>query len=237
MSTDPNGWLMSGGVGSAKFDAHGDSVKGTITETPDLRQQTDFDTNAPLFWDDGKPKMQLVVTLATDQRDPSNPDDDGIRRLYVKGKLQQAVAGAIRKAGAKGLEVGGTLTVAYIGDDEPKRKGMSGAKLYTADYASPAAASRCSPTRPRRRAISSTRWMRSRPCPTFPAARPSARSSSRSMTTTSTGGRCPVPASSPSTSLPWSSCVPALLTDAQTAAYEKVALNLKGKNGKRACCP
>ena len=26
MSTDPNGWLMSGGVGSAKFDAHGDSV-------------------------------------------------------------------------------------------------------------------------------------------------------------------------------------------------------------------
>ena len=140
MSTDPNGWLMSGGVGSAKFDAHGDSVKGTITETPDLRQQTDFDTNAPLFWDDGKPKMQLVVTLATDQRDPSNPDDDGIRRLYVKGKLQQAVAGAIRKAGAKGLEVGGTLTVAYIGDDEPKRKGMSGAKLYTADYASPAAA-------------------------------------------------------------------------------------------------
>mgnify|MGYP006969313501 CR=1 FL=1 len=63
-----------------------------------------------------------------------------MRRLYVKGKLQQAVAGAIRKAGAKGLEVGGTLTVAYIGDDEPKRKGMSGAKLYSAEYASPAAA-------------------------------------------------------------------------------------------------
>ena len=138
--TDANSWLMSGAVPSAKFDAHGDTVKGTITETPELRQQTDFDSGDPLFWDDGKPKMQLVVTLATDQRDPSNPEDEGTRRLYVKGKMQQAVASAIRKSGAKGLEVGGTLTIAYIGDDEPKKRGMSGAKLYSAEYASPAAA-------------------------------------------------------------------------------------------------
>jgi hypothetical protein len=84
--------------------------------------------------------MQLVVTLSTDQRDPANADDDGTRRVYVKGKLQQAVAGAIRKAGAKGLEIGGTITISYVGDDEPKRRGMSGAKLYTADYVSPSAA-------------------------------------------------------------------------------------------------
>lgn len=138
--TDANSWLMGGAVPSAKFDAHGDTVKGTITETPELRQQTDFDSGDPLFWDDGKPKMQLVVTLATDQRDPSNPEDEGTRRLYVKGKMQQAVASAIRKCGAKGLEVGGTLTIAYVGDDEPKKRGMSGAKLYLAEYASPAAA-------------------------------------------------------------------------------------------------
>lgn len=138
--TDANSWLMGGAVPSAKFDAHGDTVKGTITETPELRQQTNFETQQPEFWDDGKPKMQLVVTLATDQRDPSNPEDEGIRRLYVKGKMQQAVASAIRKCGAKGLEVGGTLTIAYVGDDEPKKRGMSGAKLYLAEYASPAAA-------------------------------------------------------------------------------------------------
>lgn len=140
MSNDANSWLLGGGVASAKFDHHGDQIKGVITEEPDLRQQTDFDSGQPKFWDDGKPMMQLVVTLSTDQRDPSNSEDDGTRRLYVKGKLQQAVASAIRKAGAKGLEVGGTLTVTYIGDDEPKRRGMSGAKLYTADYV-PAAAS------------------------------------------------------------------------------------------------
>jgi hypothetical protein len=139
-STDPNAWLMGGSVPSAKFETHGDTVTGVITDTPEVRPQTDFDSGQPLFWDDGKPKMQLVVTLATDQRDPGNADDDGTRRVYVKGKLQQAVAQAVRKAGAKGLEVGGTLTVTYVGDDEPKRKGMSGAKLYTAEYTAAASA-------------------------------------------------------------------------------------------------
>jgi hypothetical protein len=91
-STDPNAWLMGGSVPSAKFETHGDTVTGVITDTPEVRPQTDFDSGQPLFWDDGKPKMQLVVTLATDQRDPANADDDGTRRVYVKGKLQQAVA-------------------------------------------------------------------------------------------------------------------------------------------------
>jgi len=136
--TDPNSWLMAGGVASAKFDTHGDSLTGTISDT-ELRQQTDFDTGTPLVWDDGRPRMQLVVTLATDQRDASNAEDDGTRRLYVKSKLQQAVSAAVRKAGAAGLEIGGKLTITYVGDDEPKRKGMQGAKLYTAEYASPAA--------------------------------------------------------------------------------------------------
>lgn len=138
--TDPNSWLMAGGVPAAKFETHGDTLTGTISEAPELRQQTDFDTGAPLVWDDGQPRMQLVVTLATTLRDPANEEDDGTRRLYVKGRMQQAVAAAIRKAEAKGLEIGGTLTIAYVGDDEPKRKGMSGAKIYTATYASPAAA-------------------------------------------------------------------------------------------------
>mgnify|MGYP000676876507 CR=1 FL=1 len=135
MTTDPNSWLMSGGVPAAKFEAHGDTIKGTITEAPELRQQTDFDTGAPKFWDDGKPMMQLVITLATDDRDPATPDDDGTRRLYVKGKLQQAIAAAIRKAEANGLAVGGVLTVAYVGDDEPKKRGARNEPLDTWGYA------------------------------------------------------------------------------------------------------
>jgi hypothetical protein len=138
VSTDPNAFLMGGGIASAKFKEIGDTVKGVIADQPELRQQTDFKTGAPKFWNDGKPMMQLVVTLSTDERDPADPEDDGSRRVYIKGKLQQAVAQAVRKAGAKGLEVGGTLQVSYVGNDAPKVRGEDGAKLYTAEYTSAA---------------------------------------------------------------------------------------------------
>jgi len=133
MSIDPNKWLLGSGVPSAKFDTIGKTVAGRITEQPEVRQQTDFDTGGPKTWDNGDPMMQLVVTLATDERDPDIEDDDGTRRLYVKGNMQQAVAAAVRGARSK-LEIGGRLSVTYTGDDEPKKRGMSGAKRYTASY-------------------------------------------------------------------------------------------------------
>ena len=135
MSTDidPNKWLLGGGVPSAKFDTIGKTVAGRITEQPEVRQQTDFDTGGLKTWDNGDPMMQLVVTLATDERSPDIEDDDGTRRLYVKGNMQQAVATAVRSARSK-LEIGGQLSVTYTGDDEPKKRGMSGAKRFTATY-------------------------------------------------------------------------------------------------------
>jgi hypothetical protein len=132
-----NDFLLGGGGASAKFDNIGDTVTGTITVTPELRQQTDFATKKPQFWDDGEPKMQVVVNLATDQRDPSVDDDDGQRNIYIKGQMQQATRDALKAAGAKGLEVGGTLTVAFIGT-EPTNAG-SPKKLYAVSYV-PAAA-------------------------------------------------------------------------------------------------
>jgi hypothetical protein len=133
MSMDPNKWLLGASVPAIKFDTVGKTAAGRITETPELRQQTDFDTGAPKTWDNGDPMMQLVVTIATDERDPDITDDDGTRRLYVKGNMQQAVANAVRSAKSK-LEIDGHLSVSYVGDDEPKRRGMSGAKRYTATY-------------------------------------------------------------------------------------------------------
>ena len=112
MSTDPNGWLMSGGVGSAKFDAHGDCVNGTITETPELRQQTDFDTGAPLFWDDGKPKMQLVVTLATIA---IGVPDAAATCDAVRVKAAELGGGVTREAGPV---KGGNTIIAFITDPD-----------------------------------------------------------------------------------------------------------------------
>ncbi|QDN57345.1 hypothetical protein [Streptomyces sp. S1D4-20] len=133
-------FLMGGGVPSAKFPAVGHTVSGRITEKPTVEQQRNYEDDKLKFWDDGKPMMQLVVTLATSERDPENPEDDGTRRLYVKGYMKNAVASAVRSAGARGLEVGGILTVTYSGDGEKKNAKFNAPKLFTAQYVAAAAA-------------------------------------------------------------------------------------------------
>lgn len=137
MSIDPNSILMGGGVASAKFENVGTTITGTIEDLT-ASQQTDFTTGELRTWPNGDPMMQVVVTLATDLRDPDVTDDDGLRKVYVKGKsLTAAVRDAVRRAGAKGLEPGGTLTVTYTGDGVAERRGINPPKLYSATYAKP----------------------------------------------------------------------------------------------------
>lgn len=138
MSTDVDQFLLGSGAKSAKFPTVGTVVKGKIVEQPVLRQQTDFTTGELLTWDDGSPRMQLVVKLATDERDPGETDDDGTRALYVKGEMRKAIADALKKAGKTGLAVGGTLAVKYTGDGPKPAKGFA-PKLYAAQYEPPAA--------------------------------------------------------------------------------------------------
>lgn len=129
-------FLMGGGASSAKFSTIGDTVTGTIAEAPEVKQQTDLKDGAPLVWPSGDPKMQLVVTLQTETRDDA--DDDGKRRLYIKGKsLTDATREAVKAVGAKGLEIGGTLTVTYVGDGEASQRGFNPPKLYKASYVRP----------------------------------------------------------------------------------------------------
>lgn len=127
-------FLMGGSVPSAKFPTLGTTISGRITTEPTVEQQRDYTTGEPKFWDDGKPQMQMVVALATTERDPQVQDDDGTRRLYVKGQLKNAVAQAVRAAGARGLEVGGVLTVKYVRDGERKNPRFNAPKEYAAQY-------------------------------------------------------------------------------------------------------
>lgn len=131
---DPNAFLMGSGGRSAKFENVGDTVVGYIQHT-EVRQQTDIKTGAVKTWDNGDPMMQLVVTLETEARD--DDDDDGVRSIYVKGQMQKAVADAVRKAGARGLAIGGKLGVKWVSTAEPKQRGFNGAKQYTAKYEPP----------------------------------------------------------------------------------------------------
>lgn len=137
---DPNALLMGGGSPALKFETPGTTHTGTLVAEPTAQQQTDFRTKAPETWPDGSPKMQILVQLSTSQRDPSRPDDDGTRTLYVKGReLTNAIRAAVRASGANGLHTGGTLTVTYVGDGQAQA-GFNPPKLYAAKY-EPSAAS------------------------------------------------------------------------------------------------
>lgn len=135
----PEDWLMGGGTKSASFDgAPPITNAGQIVAEPTLIQKRDFDTGDALFWQDGRPKMLMQVNLATDQRDPADPEDDGTRAIYLEFRKAQAVRDAVRKVGSTKLEVGGYLALTYVSDDHAARKGKGNApKNYTAEYRQP----------------------------------------------------------------------------------------------------
>jgi hypothetical protein len=134
--TDVNDILMGGGgAPTAKFPTIGITYKGTIVESA-VSQQTDIDGNLKV-WNDGNPMMQAVITIQTDERDPAIDDDDGKRRLFVKGQMQHAIREAVKAAGCKGIAHGGTLAVQYSGNGTPSKPGLSAPKQYTAAYKPP----------------------------------------------------------------------------------------------------
>ena len=131
--------FLFGSGKSASFPHIGSSITGTVSAPPELQQQRDMESGKPLTWDDGNPRMQMVITLDTDERDPEDPDDDGTRRLFVKSGMKPAIARAVNAAGASRIEVGWRLTVTYTADDNArKKKGFSAPKIYEATYVRPA---------------------------------------------------------------------------------------------------
>ena len=138
---DVNKFLFEGGAKSFPFNKIGDIVRGTI-ESAELRQQTSLDDNKPIFWDDGKPRMQLVITLQTTEAD--SEDDDGKRTVYAKGgryeiaegegeSMRDAIARSVKDAGATSIDPGDELAVGFTGLGKAKR-GYSAPKLYAASF-------------------------------------------------------------------------------------------------------
>ena len=147
MTQDANDFLFGGGGKAASFEQMGDMVEGTIVDAK-VSQQTSMETNEPLTWNDGSPRMQLVVTLQTKEKTDDN--DDGQRRLYAKGgnfevasgkgkALKDAIADAVKKSGASKIEEGATLKVAFTGEGKKTNRGYAAPKLFTASYEPPTA--------------------------------------------------------------------------------------------------
>lgn len=147
MGNEASDFLFGGGSKAAKFEQLGDTVVGKI-DAVKVEQQTSMEDNAPLSWPDGSPRMQLVITLLTDERDPENENDDGSRRVFAKGgryevasgsgkSMKEAIADAVRRAGAKEIDEGATLTVAYTGEGKKTNRGYASPKLFKAKYEPP----------------------------------------------------------------------------------------------------
>lgn len=107
---------LAGGSAYVKWDdlGLGSSVTGTITAV-EMRQARKYQSTDLDFWDDGKPKMQAVITLQTSLRDPSDPEDDGTRNVSVNlwSGQKQALAAACKAAGVAEPQVGQTFTATW----------------------------------------------------------------------------------------------------------------------------
>lgn len=115
----------------------GDQVTGKITAIS-LRQTRNYKTKEPEFWKDGEPREQFVVVVQTDLAQFDG--DDGKRSLYVKwwSHWRKAFAKAVLANGAEEPEVGGTLSVKFVGLGE-RDDDLSPAKLFEYQYAVPGA--------------------------------------------------------------------------------------------------
>jgi uncharacterized protein with beta-barrel porin domain len=127
---DPNSLLNGKSVPSISFkDAKvGDAYTGTITalETAQVRN---YESGEPEFWEDGNPKLQIVLTLATEYGDGA--EDDGDRKVYLFGQKLQAAKAALKEAGLAKLEIGSTFTITYSGTKPSSNKKYNDVKLYS----------------------------------------------------------------------------------------------------------
>lgn len=130
-----NDKIASTGGSWVKLKSKADgTVEGEILDVEE-RERTDPEGNVVLSRKTGKPRIEWVVTLRVPEtdRDPSNPDDDGTRKLALNESGRFAFTDAVKAAGTK-VEVGGTLKFGVKEDRESEYKQPT----YQARYTPPA---------------------------------------------------------------------------------------------------
>lgn len=135
---DFNEALFGSGSGAPgfKFASPGDTISGYITHL-DAIQDRDFKTKELKFWPSGDKLLIGLVTVQTDLRDPTIPEDDGQRTAWIRGRYAtEAVRDAIKKAGKRKMEEGGRFMLRFSGLGAAE-KGLNPPKLFEARYAPP----------------------------------------------------------------------------------------------------
>lgn len=97
--------------------------------------QTKMGTNEIIRWDNGEPRKQMEITVQTGER--ADPQDDGRRRIFVKGDMPRAVREALKKVSAKDVHPGGWFYAAWVSTKPATRAGYNDAKVFDVIYAPP----------------------------------------------------------------------------------------------------
>jgi hypothetical protein len=129
--TSSLGGFFGGSKGITWPDQPPKKVSGTITAVHPPEAVNDPKTGLPTD------RQQVRIELSTDERDPEIQFDDGARTLYVKSYMRSAIGDALRRAGAKEPQIGGTLTVTFVRTEAPERPGLSASKHFEAVYEAP----------------------------------------------------------------------------------------------------
>lgn len=135
---DANEALFGGGSGAPgfKFSTAGDTLAGYITHLDSI-QDRDFKTKELKFWPSGDKLLIALVTVQTELRDPTIPEDDGQRTAWVRGRnATDAVKDAVKGAGKRKLEEGGYFALRMTGTGV-QEKGLNPPKLFQAMYRPP----------------------------------------------------------------------------------------------------
>jgi hypothetical protein len=105
--------LASGGT-YLKWEHPGTTYTGIISDVT-MRQSRKYESTELDAWDDGTPKLQVVLTLATDYRD-SGEDDDGTRMISINlwSGQKKALVAACKAAGVFEPTVGQRFTATHV---------------------------------------------------------------------------------------------------------------------------
>lgn len=98
----------------------------------DVQQQTDFNTKAPLFYRDGRPKFAMKVPL---RLQPSSEFPEGEASWYVKGQARDELVRAMAEAGAtEAAPKGGVTIVVTLTGRRPSGAGMNPSNVFQVQY-------------------------------------------------------------------------------------------------------
>jgi hypothetical protein len=115
---DPWDKIMSEGAGgkTVSFLTKNVVIKGTLMEDPVERDQIDLKTKEVKTFKDGNVRKVWVFRLQTDERDPADPEDKGVRNLWAKPDAIKKIRENLKAQGLSRMPIGATLEIAWTGE-------------------------------------------------------------------------------------------------------------------------